>query len=86
MNLIKGASKIWNISIHLAKSLNGSDLDETTIMKNDNENSADINTIWYKHKENCLLFISVMVNKRYIYFILFRDKYYKESLSLVYLY
>jgi len=86
VNLIKGVSKIWNISIHLAKSINDSDLNETIMIRSDYEipTGANICGIWHKHKD-CLLFISVMVNKRYIYYIIFRDEYHKDSFSRIFL-
>lgn len=59
VNLIKGASKIWNVPIHLIESANDSNFNR--MMTRDNNSDGDgICTVQYMHTNDCSLLITVM--------------------------
>jgi len=67
INLIKGASRIWNVPIHLTESINDDDFHKATKDNYDNSDDNGIYTIRYIHTNDCALLIAVTVN----YFIVF---------------
>lgn len=87
VNLIKGVSRIWNTSIHLMESMNSENSNETTITRNDTARilgNSNVYTACYKHKDDCLLLISVMVNNNNSYYVTFKDEYQDEK-TLMYI-
>lgn len=66
MNLIKGVSRIWNVSIHLMESANDDNFNRMmmTMMTDNNSDRKDVCTIQYTHTNDCSLFITAMVNEK----------------------
>ncbi|KAL0106283.1 hypothetical protein PUN28_016182 [Cardiocondyla obscurior] len=58
VNLIKGVSRIWNVSIH--PMTNNDNFNKTIAMKNNNSNGDGISTIEYRHTNDCSFLITVM--------------------------
>ncbi|KAG5326644.1 SYVM2 protein, partial [Pseudoatta argentina] len=59
VNLIKGASKIWNVPIHLTESANDSNFNR--MMTRDNNSDGDgVCTVQYMHTNDCSLLITAM--------------------------
>ncbi|XP_025987629.1 valine--tRNA ligase, mitochondrial isoform X2 [Solenopsis invicta] len=55
VNMIKGVSRIWNVSVHLTESANDGNFNETR-----NNSDGGVYTIQYTHTNDCSLFITVM--------------------------
>jgi len=64
VNLIKGVSRIWNVSIHLTESANDGNFNG--IMMRDNNLDGGVCTIQYIHTNDCSLFITAKVNGKII--------------------
>ncbi|KYN35996.1 Valyl-tRNA synthetase, mitochondrial [Trachymyrmex septentrionalis] len=61
VNLIKGASKIWNVPIHLIESANDGNFNR--MMTRDNNSDGDgVCTVQYMHTNDCSLLITAMVS------------------------
>ncbi|KYQ52374.1 Valyl-tRNA synthetase, mitochondrial [Trachymyrmex zeteki] len=60
VNLIKGASRIWNMPIHLTESVNDGNFNR--MIKDNNSDSNSACTVQYIHTNDCSLLITVMVN------------------------
>ncbi|XP_018347132.1 PREDICTED: valine--tRNA ligase, mitochondrial-like isoform X1 [Trachymyrmex septentrionalis] len=59
VNLIKGASKIWNVPIHLIESANDGNFNR--MMTRDNNSDGDgVCTVQYMHTNDCSLLITAM--------------------------
>lgn len=59
INLIKGASRIWNVPIHLTESINDDDFHNKATKDNYNSDDNSIYTIRYIHTNDCALLIAV---------------------------
>ncbi|KAG5330802.1 SYVC ligase, partial [Acromyrmex heyeri] len=59
VNLIKGASKIWNVPIHLTESANDSNFNRM-MTRDNNSDGNDVCTVQYMHTNDCSLLITAM--------------------------
>jgi len=64
VNLIKGVSRIWNVSIHLTESAN--DRNFNGIIMRDNNSNGGVYTIQYIHTNDCSLLITAKVNGKIV--------------------
>ncbi|XP_071563065.1 valine--tRNA ligase, mitochondrial isoform X1 [Temnothorax nylanderi] len=60
VNLIKGVSRIWNVSIHLTESANNGNFNRMTTAQNNNSNDGGVYTIQYMHTNDCSLLITAI--------------------------
>lgn len=62
VNLIKGASKIWNMPIHLTESANDGNFNR--MIRDNNSDDDGVCTVQYMHTNDCSLLITAMVSRK----------------------